>query len=238
MPCVTAAKPSPILWSKGADLSFWKRIRGGRLIWTLLVTFYFVNFFRTMFSDALPGQALIPIIFAVAFTVWMAIEYYFESPFFQSGVVQPSQLWKSLFALFYYPFLGYCAADYVWNRWTQMGPLSPYVNIFGILVFALGSALRFETLATLVRSSENRLVRSGFFRFSRHPRYLATLLQVLAVPLVFSSWSGILLALAIGLPLTLVEIRYEEARLSARFPQDYSEYRKAVPALLPRFRKS
>ena len=218
-------------------MPFWKRIRWGRLIWTVLVTFYFVCFFRTLFSDAMPGKALIPIIFAIAFTVWMAVEYYFESPFFQSGVVEPSQLWKSLFALFFYPFLGYCTADFVWTRWTQMGPLTPWINILGILVFAFGSVLRLDSLADLVRSPDNRLVRSGLFRFSRHPRYLATLLQVVAVPLVFSSWSGVLLALALGLPLMLLEIRNEEARLLARFPEDFANYQKTVPALLPRFRK-
>ena len=47
----------------------------------------------------------------------------------------------------------------------------------------------------------------------------------------------LLLALAIGLPLLLVEIRYEEARLLARFPDDFPNYQKAVPVLLPRFRK-
>jgi protein-S-isoprenylcysteine O-methyltransferase Ste14 len=190
-----------------------------------------------MFHDALDGRALLPTIFAIVFTLWMAVEYYYESPFFQSGVVEPSQLWKGLFALFFYPFVGYCVADHVWTRWTQMGPLSPYVNVLGIAVFLVGSALRFETLATLLRTSDKRLVRSGFFRYARHPRYLATLIQMLAVPLVFSSWSGLLLALAIGLPLLLVEIRYEEARLLVRFPDDFPNYQKAVPVLLPRFRR-
>jgi protein-S-isoprenylcysteine O-methyltransferase Ste14 len=218
-------------------LSLWKRIRGGRLLWTLFVTLYFVNFFRTMFHDALDGRALLPTVFAILFTLWMAIEYYFESPFFQSGVVEPSQLWKGLFALFYYPFLGFCVADNVWTHWTQMGPFSPWVNILGIAVFLLGAGLRFDTLATLLRTSEKKLVRAGFFRFTRHPRDLGTLLQVLAVALVFSSWSGLLLALGIGLPLLLTEIRYEEARLLARFPDDFLNYQKAVPVLLPRFRK-
>lgn len=218
-------------------MSLWKRIRGGRLLWTIFVTLYFVNFFKTMFHDALDGRALLPTVFAIVFTLWMAVEYYYESPFFQSGVVEPSQLWKGLFALFYYPFLGYCVADNVWTHWTQMGPLSPWVNILGIAVFLLGAGLRFDTLATLLRTSDKKLVRAGLFRFTRHPRDLATLLQILAVPLVFSSWSGLLLALAIGLPLLLVEMNYEEARLLARFPDDFLNYRKAVPVLLPRLRK-
>jgi protein-S-isoprenylcysteine O-methyltransferase Ste14 len=218
-------------------LSLWKRIRGGRLLWTLFVTLYFVNFFHTLFSDALGPRALLPIIFATAFTLWMAVEYYFESPFFQSGVVEPSQLWKGLFALFYYPFVGYCVADNVWTHWTPMGALSPWVNILGITVFLLGAGLRFNALATLLRTSEKKLVRAGLFRFTRHPRYLGTLLQMLAVPLVFSSWSGLLLALAIGVPLMLVEIRHEESRLLARFPDDFPAYQQATPALFPRFRR-
>ena len=64
------------------------------------------------------------------------------------------------------------------------------------------------------------------------PPPLATLLQVIAVPLVFSSWSGLLLALAIGLPLMLVEFA-TRSRLLARFPDDFANYRKTVPALPP-----
>lgn len=211
-----------------------KAVRWKRLIWTLLVTFYFINFFKNLFADALPGQSLLPVLFFVCFTVWMAFEYYFGSPFFQSGVIELSQVWRSLFALFYYPFLGYCVGDYAWTRWSQMGRLSPYVNILGIAIFLFGAVLRLSALSTALRHPAGKLVRGGLFRVVRHPRYLATLIQLAAVPLVFSTWLGLLLALVVGLPLILAEVRAEEANLLARYRDEFAAYQQTVPVLLPR----
>jgi protein-S-isoprenylcysteine O-methyltransferase Ste14 len=210
-----------------------KQIRWKRLIWTVLVSFYFINFFKNLFNDALPGHSWLAFTFFVCFTIWMALEYYFGSPFFQSGIIETPQLWRSLFALFYYPFLGYCVADYAWTKWAQVPVLSPYLNILGILAFILGSYVRLASLFSALRSPANKLVRKGFFSMVRHPRYLGTLIQVVAVPLAFSTWLGLVLALAIGLPLMLVEIHAEESGLLDAYKDEYAAYRLAVPALIP-----
>jgi len=211
-----------------------KSIRWPRLIWTVLVTLYFINFFKNLFHDALDGQAWMPVLFFASFTLWMAFEYYFRSPFFQSGVVEPPRLGKTLFALFYYPFLGYCVGDNVWWHWTQFPGLYPLVNLLGVALFLLGAWVRLTSLRTLLRSPSGRFVRSGLFRTVRHPRYLGTLLQLLAVPLVFTSWLGLLLALVIGLPLIALEIRTEESGLERSFREEFNAYRQSVPALIPR----
>jgi protein-S-isoprenylcysteine O-methyltransferase Ste14 len=211
-----------------------KTIRWTRLLWTVLVTFYFVIFFRNLFRDALSSQSWLPVLFFVCFTLWMAFEYYFGSPFFQSGVVEPPRLWKTLFALFFYPFLGFCVADNVWQHWTQFPGLYPLVNLLGVALFLVGAGLRLSSLRTLLRSPSGKLVRSSLFRFVRHPRYLGTLLQMLAAPLVFTSWLGLLLALAIGLPLILLEIRAEESGLRQSYAAEFDAWRQTVPALIPR----
>jgi protein-S-isoprenylcysteine O-methyltransferase Ste14 len=203
----------------------------------VVVSLYFIIFFRNMFHDALDGGSGLPVAFSWLFTIWMGIEYYFGSPFFQSGIVEPSQLWKGVFAFFFYPFLGYCAADYTWTHTTQLAFLSPYINIVGIAGFVLGAYLRLDSLRTALRVPGGKLLRSGLFRKVRHPRYLATLVQMLAIPLVFSSWLGLLLALAIGLPLIWAEIRSEEARLESTFKADFAVYQRSVPILIPRARR-
>ena len=43
-----------------------------RLIWTVVVSLYFIIFFRNMFHDALDGGAGLPVAFSWLFTVWMA----------------------------------------------------------------------------------------------------------------------------------------------------------------------
>jgi protein-S-isoprenylcysteine O-methyltransferase Ste14 len=213
------------------------QVRWKRLIWTAFVTFYFIDFTKNLFNDALPGRSLVPILFFISFTVWMAFEYYFGSPFFQSGAVEPAPLWKSLFALFYYPFLGYAVADYTWTRWTQLGVLSPYLNVLGIVLFLLGAAIRLSSLYAVLRSRSGKLVRRGLFNRVRQPRYLGTLVQMIAVPLVFSSWLGLLLALAVGLPLILRQIRTEEASLLSVFKEEFASYQQRVPVLIPRRKK-
>jgi protein-S-isoprenylcysteine O-methyltransferase Ste14 len=213
----------------------WKRIRWKRLLWTVLVTFYFLVFFRNLFTDALAGRSWLPTWFFSVFTIWMAFEYYFGSPFFQSGVIEPAVLWKSLFALFYYPFVGYCVADFTWTGWTRISPLVPWLNILGVLIFMFGAALRLLTLRTLVRAQPNRLVRSGLFRFVRHPRYLASLVQLIAVPLAFSSWLGLVLALGLGLPLLLRQVGLEDTRLRNAYGDDFAAWQQNVPKLIPGF---
>jgi len=210
------------------------KIKWKRLIWTLLVSMYFIVFFRNMFRDALGGNHLLAVVFSTAFTIWMAFEYYFGSPFFQSGIVEPPRLWKGLFALFFYPFLGYCAADYTWTHTTQLSALSPYLNMAGIVVFLVGGYLRLSTLNTAMHAPAGRLLRKGLFQTVRHPRYLATLVQVIAIPLVFSSWLGLLLALVIGIPLVWAEVRVEEAEMAAAWKVDFANYQQVVPALIPK----
>lgn len=211
-----------------------KNLKWKRLIWTVLVVLYFVNFFRNFFADALPGNSWLALTFFIAFTLWMAIEYYFGSPFFQSGAVHPPVLWKSLFALYYYPLAGYCVADYIWLKWTQLGFLSPVLNILGVLVFLAGTAIRLDTLRHALRAPANKLIRSGLYRVVRQPRYLGTLLQLIALPLAFSSWLGLVLALVPGLPLILAEIRAEETDLQSSYKGEFEDYARTVPALIPR----
>jgi protein-S-isoprenylcysteine O-methyltransferase Ste14 len=212
-----------------------RSIKWKRLIWTVLVSIYFIIFFRNMFRDALADNSLLALVFSTAFVLWMAFEYYFGSPFFQSGMVEPPQLWKGIFALFFYPFLGYCAADYTWTHTTQLGFLSPYINVLGIALFVFGGYLRMATLYTAMHAPAGRLLRRGLFQSVRHPRYLATLVQIVAIPLVFSSWLGLVLALVLGLPLILIEIRAEEGRMSAAYKDEFVAYQQAVPILIPRF---
>ena len=100
--------------------SFIRRFKTGRFVWTVLVTLYFFVFFTNFFRDAIPDRMTLPVLFAYIFVLWLSFEYYFGSPFFQSGVVEHSALWRGIFAFFVYPFLAYLGADFIWWHWTQM----------------------------------------------------------------------------------------------------------------------
>ncbi|HTR67712.1 MAG TPA: isoprenylcysteine carboxylmethyltransferase family protein [Terriglobales bacterium] len=122
---------------------------------------------------------------------------------------------------------------------------SPWSWIPAVALFAAGFWVYFQArrqfslrqlggLPEIVpRHPEQRLVISGIRSRVRHPVYLGHLCELLA----WSVGTGLavcylltVLALATG----AVMIRHEEAELEQRFGEEYREYRKKVPSLLPR----
>ncbi len=94
------------------------------------------------------------------------------------------------------------------------------------------SLLQFSGLATLLgtSSSEEHLRTNGLYRCTRHPLYLFALIMLWLLP--YMSWN--LLALALGVTLyTLIGSLLEERRLFAQFGEEYAEYRRRTPWLLP-----
>jgi len=233
--------------------SFVRRFKPGRFIWTLLVTVYFIVFFTNFLRDAIPGRMTLPLLFAYAFVLWLSLEYYFGSPFFQSGVVEHSALWRGIFAFFVYPFLAYVAADFIWWHWTQIPVPFAVTGLLGLVMFGVGTYLRLGTLFDLLRIAqvrppargskdetlalpEKRFVGLKFQKLSRHPRYFATFVQLLGAALVFRSWGGLLLAVVIGLPLLLVQAKHEDAHLRNLLKGDLKTYIETVPPFWPRLR--
>lgn len=218
------------------------KLKPGRFIWTVLVTFYFLVFFRNFFSDAAPGRLLLQLLFAYAFVLWLAVEYYFGSPFFQSGVVEHSSFWRGVFAFFVYPYLGCVAADYIWWNRTQI-PVAPVLWwVLGMAAFGVGTYIRLKTLFVLQqltepgrgRFSERRFLELPFQNTCRHPRYLATLLQIVGAAFAFCSWGGLVLVLVLGLPLVLVQAWHEDRALRRTLKAEYQSYSEKTPLLLPR----
>jgi len=223
--------------------------RLGRLVWTLLVTFYFLVFFWNFFLDAVPVHVVLPLLFAYALVLWLAVEYYLGSPFFQSGIVRCSSLWRGVFAFFVYPFLGYVAADFIWWHWTQIPVPIVITGILGMVLFGIGIYIRLETLFAFAKLAagrgrkgsrrslpERKFVSLRFQRISRHPRYFATFVQLVGAALVFRSWGGLALVFGIGLPLILLQVRYEDQELRHVLRSEYNRYANQVPSFLPKFR--
>lgn len=239
------------------------KIRLSRTLWTLAVTLYFLVFFRNFFADALPGSSTLPTVFFYLLVAWLAVEYWFGSPFFQSGLVEPSPLWRGLFAFFVYPYFAYLVADFAWWRLTVI-PVSQIVLApVGLIVFGVGTYLRLRTLLDTVRGVAARTkTRKGIFyilglatyKMCRHPRYLATLFQLVGAALFFCSWGGLVLVGLVGFPLILAQARYEDRQLkqllsttSATKPssdpersntnQEVERFFQEVPFFWPRVRR-
>lgn len=95
------------------------------------------------------------------------------------------------------------------------------------------SLLGFSGLASLLSkrpSGEERLTTNGFYRYTRHPLYLFALIMLWLLPVV--SWN--ILALVIGVTVyTLIGSLLEERRLAQQFGQEYADYKKRTPWLIP-----
>ena len=233
--------------------SFVKRFKPGRFIWTALVTLYFLVFFTNFFRDTIPDRMTLPVLFAYVFVLWLSFEYYFGSPFFQSGAVEHSALWRGVFAFFVYPFLAYVGADFIWWRWTLIPVPVAVTGFLGLAVFGVGTYVRLGALFDILRIAqvrppvrgskdetfllpEKRFVGLRFQKLARHPRYFATFIQLVGAALVFRSWGGLVLAVGVGLPLLLLQVKHEDAHLRDVLKNELKTYSETVPAFWPRLR--
>jgi protein-S-isoprenylcysteine O-methyltransferase Ste14 len=114
--------------------------------------------------------------------------------------------------------------------------LSPMVRLLGPLVTACAVLLfllsyrEFRAAGTSVRGSERTttIVRTGPYRFSRNPIYLAFILFVLGLSVWFNNaWLLVTLVPAVGL-IAMVVIPREERFLERNFNDHYSSYRARV----------
>ena len=78
----------------------------------------------------------------------------------------------------------------------------------------------------------HQLIRSGPYRYARHPIYTGLILALLGTAISIGEWRGFLGVLAITLAF-LRKIQIEESFLTEAFPSDYARYRVEVAALIP-----
>jgi protein-S-isoprenylcysteine O-methyltransferase Ste14 len=103
------------------------------------------------------------------------------------------------------------------------------VALFAIGLFVF-SVRTFRAAGTPVPGNRptTAIVRTGPYRFSRNPIYLAFSLLQLGIALwVNSLWLVITLLAAVGV-MSFVVIPREERYLEARFPSEYSPYKASV----------
>lgn len=120
--------------------------------------------------------------------------------------------------------------------WLALARPTPASLAAGGLVAALGAALRAWGAGHLVKT--DRLVVAGPYAFLRHPLYAGTLLAVIGLG-VAAGRSSLALVVAVFVPFFLLyylpyKDRIEGARLERRYGEAYADWRRSVPALLPR----
>ncbi len=115
------------------------------------------------------------------------------------------------------------------------------LKIAGVIVLIVALAIRWTAIFTLGKSfsanvaiqHSQQIVRSGLYRFIRHPSYLGLLLAFLAVGLHSRNWISFAIVLVLPTIALLYRIHVEEAALSQAFGEDYAAYSKTTKRLVP-----
>lgn len=108
-------------------------------------------------------------------------------------------------------------------------PLGAAIVLLAVVLFV--SAVRtFDAAGTPVPGNRptTMIVRSGPYRFSRNPIYLAFSLLQLGLALAFNSLGLLLLVLPAIALLSFVVIPREERYPESRFPAEYGAYKASV----------
>ena len=128
-----------------------------------------------------------------------------------------------------------------WNLQTPLYTLKTPTDIAGTTLFTAGLLIRIIAQATLKRNYSgtlrirdgHTLITHGIYSHVRHPVYTGVLLSALAIPIYTTSLPGLLIAL-LGIPLFNYRIANEEKMLIQEYGDQYTEYIKTTPKLIPR----
>ena len=121
------------------------------------------------------------------------------------------------------------------------GYLPLWVSEVGAVVTVAGLAIRIWALTTLGRfftmpitiRADHRIVRTGPYRWVRHPAYTGGFLTALGIAVELGSPPGILVAVVALLAVYVYRIRVEEGVLVDRFGDEYREYSRTTYRMLP-----
>jgi protein-S-isoprenylcysteine O-methyltransferase Ste14 len=116
--------------------------------------------------------------------------------------------------------------------WLQVAGLLLILTAVGLRMWARAHIRGLYSGHVEVKA-EHRLVRSGPYRFVRHPGYSGFLLLTLGVAAGYSSLIGLIAILVVLLPGLVYRMRVEERLLIERFGEQYREYARRTKALIP-----
>ena len=119
----------------------------------------------------------------------------------------------------------------------------PRVFAVGVVLYAISVRvelrtrrhLKFRTLAGVpeLEGEADVLLHEGIYADVRHPRYLAVLVGLMSYALMIN-YTGLYFVAVAALPGIALIVALEERELTDRFGQAYLDYKRRVPAFLPR----
>ncbi len=143
----------------------------------------------------------------------------------------------SLIFLLWYQF-SVVSSHIFLSTYIQLGA-SLFLIIPGLIVMVICIKKYFYELSGIqvLKNKEQQITlqKKGLHKYVRHPLYSGTLLFVWGLFLMFPLLSN-LLACVIITVYVLIGIKLEEKQLVIEFGNEYSNYAKTVPMLIPNFK--
>ena len=128
-----------------------------------------------------------------------------------------------------------------WMNWSSLD-LPDWVRWIGVVTGLISVPLLFWMFRSIGKNisqtvgirREHQLVRSGPYRWIRHPLYSVGTMMAFSLALIASNWF-IASAVVGALVMLMVRLPKEEANLIQRFGADYTDYMERTGRLLPKF---
>jgi protein-S-isoprenylcysteine O-methyltransferase Ste14 len=123
-----------------------------------------------------------------------------------------------------------------WTRSPEWWRITVSICLFllaCLLSWTSARALRRQLRLDAAVSANHELIRRGPYRLVRHPIYTSMLCLLLATGLLISPWYLFLLSILTFLAGTEIRMRIEDKLLAVRFGEQFKEYQRNVPRLIP-----
>lgn len=173
--------------------------------------------------------------------VWWQKQQYSHGQKIVSLIVQ------GIFFLIVLPLILFLVSQKLDTLFTFSEFLQSPLNFYlGLLFFTIGLFLGFWAIWAQFQIGQGtpvpmmptqKLVIKAPYTFCRNPMGLGTGVLLLGFDIIFNSFSFVLISIFLFILLLLYYKFIEEKELMARFGEEYLEYKKRTPFLIPTFRR-
>jgi protein-S-isoprenylcysteine O-methyltransferase Ste14 len=126
-----------------------------------------------------------------------------------------------------------------WPRTSESNPA--VLTVASMIVAPLSTRLVWRAVGHLGKQwriqawlyADHELIRSGPYRFVRHPIYASMLGMFLATGFIMAWWPVLLSGAVFFLIGTEIRVRAEDGLLRSRFGKEFERYKDSVPAYIP-----
>jgi protein-S-isoprenylcysteine O-methyltransferase Ste14 len=118
---------------------------------------------------------------------------------------------------------------------------APWLKAVALLALIFGLVLRWSAVLSLGKSfssnvaihATQRVLKTGLYRWMRHPSYSGLLLCIFAVSLHTRNWISMIIIVVPTTAALLYRIHVEEIALRGHFGQEYVDYSHRTKRLIP-----